>query len=185
MIKLNIGESVLELIVGDISKQDTDAIVNAANMRLIPGGGVDGAIHRGAGPELYQECKKIGGCHVGDAKLTKGYRLPAKFVIQTVGPRYSGSDKAEEKLASCYIQSLKIARKQGIKSLSFPAISTGVYRYPMKEAARIALSTVIHELEMNPSVDLVRFVLYDNEAFEIYENVLRSIINNDFHIVDK
>ena len=175
MIKIRAGGSSLEVIVGDITKQSTHAIVNAANSRLIPGGGVDGAIHKAAGPGLYLECKKLGGCITGEAKLTKGYNLPSKFVIQTVGPRYSGSNQDKEKLASCYINSLKIARDNDIKSISFPAISTGVYGYPMEAAAKIALSTVINELEKNPGIDLVRFVLYDSEGLDIYDKVLKSI----------
>ena len=173
------GESFLELIVGDITKQSTQAIVNAANSRLIPGGGVDGAIHKVAGPGLYQEYKKLEGCNTGEAKLTKGYNLPSKFVIQTVGSRYSGLNKDKEKLASCYINSLKIARDNDIKSVSFPAISTGVYGYPMEEAAKIALSTVINELEENPGIDLVRFVLYDSKALVIHEKALKSIFSNN------
>ena len=172
MKKVKIGKSVLELIVGDITKQKTDAIVNAANTRLIPGGGVDGAIHRAAGPKLYEECKKLGGCKTGEVKLTKGYNLPATYVIQTVGPRYSGSIKDSEKLALCYMESLKIAKENRIKSISFPAISTGVYGYPIKEAAKISLATISEELKKNPEVELVRFVLYDQKALKIHEMVL-------------
>jgi len=177
-------KSFLEIIIGDITKQSTDAIVNAANNRLIPGGGVDGAIHKVAGPCLYQECKKLGGCNTGEAKLTKGYNLLSKFVIQTVGPRYSGLNKDKEKLASCYINSLKIARDNDIKSISFPAISTGVYGYPMESAAKIALSTVINVLEKNPGVDLVRFVLYDSKGLDIYDRVLKSINKDNYTIID-
>ncbi len=184
MIKIRAGESSLEVIVGDITKQSTDAIFNAANNRLIPGGGVDGAIHKVAGPGLYQECKKLGGCNTGEAKLTKGYNLTSKFVIQTVGPRYSGLNKDKEKLASCYINSLKIARYNDIKSVSFPAISTGVYGYPMEAAAKIALSTVINELEKNPGVDLVRFVLYDSKGLDIYDKVIKSINKDNYTIID-
>lgn len=180
MIKIRIGESSLEVIVGDITKQSTGAIVNAANSRLIPGGGVDGAIHKVAGPDLYQECKKLGGCNTGQAKLTKGYNLPSKFVIQTVGPRYSGANKDKEKLASCYINSLKIAQDNDIKSISFPAISTGVYGYPMESAAKIALSTVINELKKNSDVDLVRFVLYDSKGLDIYDKILKSISKDNY-----
>jgi len=177
-------KSFLEIIIGDITKQSTDAIVNAANNRLIPGGGVDGAIHKVAGPCLYKECKKLGGCNTGEAKLTKGYNLLSKFVIQTVGPRYSGLNKDKEKLASCYINSLKIARDNDIKSISFPAISTGVYGYPMESAAKIALSTVINDLEKNPGVDLVRFVLYDSKGLDIYDRVLKSINKDNYTIID-
>ena len=175
MDRLKVGESLLELIIGDITKQNTDAIVNAANSRLIPAGGVDGAIHKAAGPYLYQECKKLGGCNTGEAKLTKGYNLPSKFVIQTVGPRYSGSNIDKEELASCYINSLKIARDNNIKSISFPAISTGIYGYPMEASAKIALNTVINELKKKSGIDLVRFVLYNSKAFDIYKSVMKSV----------
>ena len=174
----------MEAWQGDITTLEVDAIVNAANCRLIPGGGVDRAIHKAAGPGLYQECKKLGGCNTGEAKLTKGYNLTSKFVIQTVGPRYSGLNKDKEKLASCYINSLKIARYNDIKSVSFPAISTGIYGYPMEAAAKIALSTVINELEKNPGVDLVRFVLYDSKGLDIYDKVIKSINKDNYTIID-
>jgi O-acetyl-ADP-ribose deacetylase (regulator of RNase III) len=179
MKKVNINKSWLEFKVGDITKQDTDAIVNAANQRLIPGGGVDGAIHRTAGPGLYQECKTLGGCLTGDAKLTRGYNLDSKYVIHTVGPRYSGIKKDKEDLASCYRNSLKIARENNIRSVSFPAISTGVYGYPMDDAAAIALSTVIDDLKEKSGVDLVRFVLYDSSALHIYEKILISLMSRE------
>jgi len=137
MKKVQIGESFLELTVGDITKQNTDAVVNAANKRLAPGGGVAGAIHRAAGSELWEECKKLGGCETGEAKITKGYNLPASYVIHTVGPIYSGSPEDPEKLASCYRESLRVAKENGIKSISFPALSTGAFGYPMDEAAKI------------------------------------------------
>jgi O-acetyl-ADP-ribose deacetylase (regulator of RNase III) len=179
MKKVKINGSWLEFMVGDITKQDTDAIVNAANQRLIPGGGVDGAIHRAAGPGLYQECKTLGGCRTGDAKLTRGYNLDSKYVIHTVGPRYSGIKKDKEDLASCYRTSLKIARENNIRSVSFPAISTGVYGYPMDDATAIALSTVIDDLKEKSGVDLVRFVLYDSSAFHIYEKMLTSLMSEE------
>ncbi|UCD14641.1 MAG: O-acetyl-ADP-ribose deacetylase [Thermoplasmatales archaeon] len=175
MKKMKIGGSSLELIVGDITKQKTNAVVNAANKRLAPGGGVAGAIHRAAGVELWEECKKLGGCETGKAKITKGYNLPAPFIIHTVGPIYSGSSEDPEKLASCYRECLRLAKENKIRSISFPALSTGYFGYPIKEAARIALETVVDELKKNPKIDLVRFVLYDSKALEIHEKALDSM----------
>lgn len=175
MKKIKIGKSLLELTIGDITKQTTDAVVNAANKELAPGGGVAGAIHRMAGQELWEECKKIGGCNTGEAKITKGYRLPAKYIIHTVGPIYSGSSEDPEKLASCYKQSLRLASKNKIKSISFPSLSTGYFGYPMEDAARVALETVIDKLRKNTEIKIVRFVLYDNKALDIYSNILESI----------
>lgn len=175
MKKVKIGESSLELITGDITKQATDAIVNAANKRLAPGGGVAGAIHRAAGTELWEECKKLGGCKTGEAKITKGYNLPASYVIHTVGPVYSGSSEDPKNLASCYRESLILAKKNKIKSISFPALSTGYFGFPMEEAAKIALKTVINDLKISPEIELVRFVLYDSKSLEIHEKVLDSM----------
>lgn len=175
MKKMKIGGSSLELIVGDITKQKTNAVVNAANKRLAPGGGVAGAIHRAAGVELWEECKKLGGCETGKAKITKGYNLPAPFIIHTVGPIYSGSSEDPEKLASCYRECLRLAKENKIRSISFPALSTGYFGYPIKEATRIALETVVDELKKNPKIDLVRFVLYDSKALEIHEKALDSM----------
>ena len=175
MKKVKIGESFLELTVGDITKQNTDAVVNAANKRLAPGGGVAGAIHRAAGPELWEECKKLGGCETGEAKITKGYSLPAPYVIHTVGPVYSGSSDDPIKLASCYRESLKLASENNIRSVSFPALSTGYFGYPIQEAAKIALETVIDELKNTPGIELVRFVLYDSKSLDVHEEVLESI----------
>ena len=175
MKKVQIGESFLELTVGDITKQNTDAVVNAANKRLAPGGGVAGAIHRAAGSELWGECKKLGGCETGEAKITKGYNLPAPYVIHTVGPIYSGSPEDSEKLASCYRESLRVAKENGIKSIPFPALSTGAFGYPMDEAAKIALKTVADELKKKPGIELIRFVLYNSNALELHEKVLGSV----------
>ncbi len=174
MKKIKIGESYLEMTVGDITKQDTDAIVNAANERLAPGGGVAGAIHRAAGPALWDECKKLKGCETGEAKITKGYNLSAPYIIHTIGPIYSGSPEDPEKLASCYRKSLRLAKENKIKSISFPALSTGYFGYPLEEAAKIALETVANELKKIPEIDLVRFVLYDSKSLEVHEKVLDS-----------
>ena len=159
----------IELIVGDITLQNVDAIVNAANSALRPGGGVDGAIHRAAGPELAEECLKLGGCHTGDAKLTGGYNLRAKYVIHTVGPVWQGGDHEEQQLlASCYRRCIEVARSKGLKSIAFPAISTGVFGYPSDMAAQVAVETV----EANALVELVRFVCYDESSAEHYKKLL-------------
>ncbi|HEC89453.1 MAG TPA: O-acetyl-ADP-ribose deacetylase [Thermoplasmatales archaeon] len=170
-----IGKSTLEIVVGDIT-QDVDAIVNAANNRLTPGGGVSGAIHRAAGPKLWKECKTLGGCKTGEAKITKGYNLPASYVIHTVGPRYSGSPNDAVKLASCYRSSIQLASRYKLKSIAFPAISTGIYGYPMEEAAKVALSTIVEELKKLDSQMLVRLVLFDKNAAEIHERIFQEIL---------
>jgi O-acetyl-ADP-ribose deacetylase (regulator of RNase III) len=168
---------MLELLQGDITEQDTDAIVNAANRSLLGGGGVDGAIHRVAGPQLLAECRTLGGCQTGDAKITKGYRLKARHVIHTVGPIYHSEGKrAPQLLASCYRRSLELASENKLKSVSFPSISTGAYGYPLEEAAPMALRTVIDYLKSHPDIQLVRFVLFGNEAYQAYEKALRDLL---------
>lgn len=163
----------IELFKGDITKLQVDAIVNAANSTLLGGGGVDGAIHRAAGKELLTECRTLNGCKTGDAKITKGYNLPAKFVIHTVGPVWNGGSSGEpEKLASCYRRSLVVAIENGVKSIAFPNISTGVYGYPKKEAAEIATKTVVSFLNNNDEFELVIFCVFDDENFTIYSNLL-------------
>ncbi len=163
----------IEIIKGDITELKVDAIVNAANETLLGGGGVDGAIHRKAGPELLNECRKIGGCKTGQAKLTKGYNLPAKFVIHTVGPIYKdGKHNEAELLASCYLKSLKIAKENKFKIIAFPAISTGIYGYPKKEAATIALNTVKKFLSENEMPEKVIFSCFDDVTYNIYLSLI-------------
>jgi O-acetyl-ADP-ribose deacetylase len=171
-----VGVTNLKIMIGDITALETDAIVNAANSSLLGGGGVDGAIHRKAGPELAMECRMLNGCKTGDAKITKGYRLPAKHVIHTVGPVWQGGNKGEQaQLAKCYSRSLEIAEKAGISSIAFPAISTGIYRFPGDLAARIAVSTIVKSLnEYSPSD--IRFCCFDKTSAEHYQNAFAEII---------
>ena len=173
----NVGRSVLELVEGDIAKQDTDAIVNAANKSLLGGGGVDGAIHRAGGPEILEECRRLGGSETGEAKITTGGRLKAKYVIHAVGPVYNGGAHGEAwLLESCYQRSLEIASQKGIRSIAFPSISTGAYRYPMVDAARIALEAVIAYLQEHAEIELARFVLFGLPAYETYGRVLEELL---------
>jgi O-acetyl-ADP-ribose deacetylase (regulator of RNase III) len=163
----------IDIVRGDITKLDVDAIVNAANTTLLGGGGVDGAIHRAAGPELLAECRTLGGCRPGEAKITRGYKLPAQFVIHTVGPVWSGGDRGEaEVLASCYRNSLRLAVENGIKTIAFPAISCGAYRYPISEAAQIAVMTTRKFLSKNNKIDKVAFVVTNSEIFAAYQQIL-------------
>ena len=176
-MEVQVGESTLELTEGDITQQDTEAIVNAANSSLLGGGGVDGAIHRAAGPELLKECETLGGCATGEAKLTKGYRLKAKYVIHTVGPVYTQAGRhAADQLASAYRSSLRLAAKNNIASVAFPSISTGAFGYPIPEAARVALETVAEYLEDHPSIRLVRFVLFGKATYQAYEKALKDLM---------
>lgn len=163
----------IEIVKGDITKIQTDAIVNAANTSLLGGGGVDGAIHKAAGPQLLDECKKLNGCETGQAKITKGYKLPARYVIHTVGPVWhDGIAKEEQLLASCYRNSLELAKKYSLRSIAFPSISTGVYRFPIEKAADIAQKTVSNFLKENPDIfDKVVFVLFSDRDFEIYKSL--------------
>jgi O-acetyl-ADP-ribose deacetylase (regulator of RNase III) len=173
---LQIKQARLELVQGDITHQDTDAIVNAANTSLLGGGGVDGAIHRAAGPELLAECLTLGGCPTGDAKITKGYRLKVRHIIHTVGPVYRGSPHDAELLASCYRRSLSLGALNHLRSVAFPSISTGAYGYPVDEAAPIALKTVVEFLNTPTSIELVRFVLFDRLTFQTYEWALERLL---------
>ena len=169
---------MLKVVLGDLTKQtDIDAIVNAANSTLLGGGGVDGAIHRAAGPELLKECETLNGCEPGHAKITKGYNLPCKYVIHTVGPiYYYDSEGAPETLASCYRESLKLAKDYGIRKIAFPSISTGAYGYPVKEAAEIAVRTVKEFLKDNEeSFDIIEWVLFDKNTYGVYEKVVKNI----------
>jgi O-acetyl-ADP-ribose deacetylase len=165
----------LDLIQSDITTLDVDAIVNAANNSLLGGGGVDGAIHRAAGPQLLAECRALGGCETGEAKITQGYRLKARHVIHTVGPIYSGIPRDAELLASAVRNSLHLAAERHLKSIAFPAISTGVYGYPMTEAARVILSTIVNSLKNETSLDRVVVCLYDRQALNIFEAALTEI----------
>lgn len=163
----------LSVIESDITILKVDAIVNAANSSLLGGGGVDGAIHRAAGRQLLDECRTLGGCNTGEAKITSGYNLPAKFVIHTVGPVWGGGNSNEDKLLSnCYSNSLKIAGGKGLKTVAFPSISTGVYRFPLERAANIAVKTVKEYLEKNDVFDEVIFVCFGAEALNIYKKIL-------------
>ena len=164
--------SKIEIAKGDITKTDVDAIANAANHTLLGGGGVDGAIHRAAGPKLLEECRKLNGCLTGEAKITKGYNLPAKYIIHTVGPIWQGGKNNEPALLrNCYLNSLKLAEKYHLKTIAFPAISTGAYGYPKERAAKIALRTVREYLK-DSKINKVIFVLYTDEDYEIYKRLL-------------
>ena len=175
-METQINVTRLKLVQGNIVAQDTEAIVNAANTGLTGGGGVDGAIHRAGGPQIMAECRQIGGCPTGDARITGGGNLAARYVIHAVGPFYSGRTKESDLLAGAYRNSLKLAAEHGIKSVAFPSISTGAYRYPLKDAAKIALSTVRDFLQAEPhGLERVRFVLFDAKTLAAYEDALQNL----------
>jgi O-acetyl-ADP-ribose deacetylase (regulator of RNase III) len=175
-VKHKIGNSTLELTIGDITQQDTDAIVNAANSRLSPGGGVSGAIHSAAGPKLWEECRTVGYCNTGEAKITGGHDLKARYIIHTVGPVYSGARSDSEKLESCYKNSLLTALKYKMSSIAFPSISTGIFGYPVEKASMVALKTIIDFLKEQPEIILVRMVLFSRGDYEIYLSSLEKIL---------
>lgn len=159
-----------EIIQGDITRQEVDAIVNAANNSLLGGGGVDGAIHRAAGPELLKECRQLGGCRTGEAKITRGYRLPARWVIHTVGPVWRGGMYNEDQLlANCYRNSLALAVKKGIKTMAFPSVSTGVYGFPADRAARIVVREIADFLKNNDSIEKIYMVAFDPRTCQVYK----------------
>lgn len=166
----------IEIIQGDITCQKVDAIVNAANCSLLGGGGVDGAIHRAAGPELLKECRTLGGCKTGEAKITKGYQLLAKYVIHTPGPVWHGGGNGEEALlASCYRSCLELASEYGCKTVDFPSISTGVYHFPLQKASVIAISTIHSYLAEHPEIERVRMVCFDAATKKYYDSALESV----------
>jgi O-acetyl-ADP-ribose deacetylase (regulator of RNase III) len=176
-LRRTIGSATLELVEGNIVHQDVDAIVNAANSSLLGGGGVDGAIHAAGGPTILEECRRLGRCETGNAKVTTAGRLAAKYVIHTVGPVYSGSPNDPKLLASCYRRSLEAAADRELKSVAFPSISTGAYGYPIDEAARVALTTVMERLGAGGCVELVRFVLFGRAALAAYERALDDLLS--------
>jgi O-acetyl-ADP-ribose deacetylase (regulator of RNase III) len=178
-MKVIVRNSNLEILQGDITEQDTEAIGNAANSALAGGGGVDGAIHRAGGPSIMSELKaRYKGCPTGSAVITEGGNLKAKHVIHAVGPRYSGSPKDGEFLSSAYRKSLELCGENKISSIAFPSISTGVYGYPVEEASRIALKTVMDYLEDHPEIKLVRFVLFDSKTYSVYEGALKELMKS-------
>jgi O-acetyl-ADP-ribose deacetylase (regulator of RNase III) len=167
----------IEIILGDITQQQVDAIVNAANNSLMGGGGVDGAIHQAAGPELLEECRSLDGCETGNARITKGYKLPAKYVIHTVGPIWKGGKvREDELLSSCYRNSLALAEDYGIRSVAFPSISTGAYGFPLERAAQLAISTVREHLRRSAKIDEVRFVCFSKSDRDVYQRFLGSAV---------
>ena len=175
MAARQIGTARLEVIVADITTLSVDAIVNAANTSLLGGGGVDGAIHRAAGPELLAECRTLHGCATGDAKITRGYRLPARHVIHAVGPVWNGGSRGEdEALASCYARAIDLSQTHGLASIAFPAISTGVYRFPADRAANIAVTTTVDALAVAPAVSRVVFCCFSQDSARLHEQALAA-----------
>lgn len=176
-MQVQFNQTILQLVIGDITLESTEAIVNAANTSLLGGGGVDGAIHRAAGPELLAETRQLGGAKTGDAKLTRGYRLPAPYVIHAVGPVYQANNpQVAALLSSAYRRSLETAVEHQLETIAFPAISTGVYGYPLDEAAAIALTTVRAFAEQTTALHLVRFVLFSQTAYDAFSRALKALI---------
>jgi O-acetyl-ADP-ribose deacetylase (regulator of RNase III) len=176
-MKSTFNQTIIELVTGDITGEETDAIVNAANSRLAGGAGVDGAIHRAGGPAIMNECRKIGGCPTGQAVITTGGNLKARYVIHTVGPVYrNGTQNEERMLVSAYQNSLKLACRKGLQSISFPAISCGVYGYPIHEAAHLALNTCIEFARENTGIQLIRHVLFDQRIYDVFAQEFKKII---------
>jgi O-acetyl-ADP-ribose deacetylase (regulator of RNase III) len=176
LIRKQVGRSAIELVEGDITTQTVDAIVNAANSRLVGGGGVDGAIHRAGGPSIMEECRRIGGCPTGQAVITTGGDLPAHHVIHGVGPVYADGNRGEpEALKSAYQSSLRVGSENGCRSVAFPSISTGAYRYPIREAAGIALEACLEYVRSHPEIELVRFVLFSHADYEVYRETLDTL----------
>lgn len=175
-MEVRIGKTTLSLVKGDITLENVDAIVNAANSRLAGGGGVDGAIHRRGGPSIMEECRRIGGCPTGNAVATGAGRLNAKYVIHAVGPVYRGGNRGEaELLQSAYRRSLEVAKERGCKTIAFPSISTGAYGYPIEEASRIALKTIMDFVEKEDWFELVRFVLFTDKDLDVYKKTLEDL----------
>lgn len=178
--RIQVNQRVLELVQGDIIQQTTDAIVNAANSSLLGGGGVDGAIHRAAGPELMAETRQLGGCETGNAKITAAYRLPARYIIHAVGPIYRpGDPQVADLLASAYRRSLEIAAEHDLQSVALPAISTGIYGYPLAEAAAIALNASCNILRQETSLRLLRFVLFTDDAFGTFSEAVLNLVQQE------
>jgi O-acetyl-ADP-ribose deacetylase len=169
--------SKIEIVQGDITRLKVDAIVNAANSKLLGGGGVDGAIHRAAGPGLLAECRTLGGCPTGEARITQGYNLPAKYVIHTVGPVYGGRPQDAQRLKSCYLNSLQLAVDHHVGAIAFPAVSCGVYGYPVRDAAKIALETTIDFLARPVGLSRVIFILFSDANRQVYESQLATLAN--------
>lgn len=175
-MKRSVGEAWVECVQGDITKEQVDAIVNAANESLLGGGGVDGAIHRAGGPAILEECRSLGGCKTGDAKATTAGELPARYVIHTVGPVYHGGNQGEpDLLASCHRRSLEVAAELGVRTAAFPAISCGVYGYPVEAAAKIAVTTAAEFLRERGELDGVRFVLFDADTCRVFSEALDAL----------
>jgi O-acetyl-ADP-ribose deacetylase (regulator of RNase III) len=176
-MQYRVHNAVIELFQGDITKLQVDAVVNAANSRLAGGGGVDGAIHRAGGPAIMAACRKIGGCPTGEAVITTGGDLPARYVIHTVGPVYRNGGSGEPKLLqNAYANSLNLAEKHGVKSMAFPSISTGVYGYPIQEASKIAIDAVAGHLKQKTQIEKVIFVLFSGHDFDVYKNTIQAFL---------